>query len=73
MLGYICATVQLATGWYAAYKKKKIGLLKTNNILFQAHRAFGGFATTFYFLGLFAGITGFTDALACLLIIKIIF
>ena len=53
MLGCLCATVQLTTGWYAAYKKKKIGLLKTNNILFRSHRAFGSFATTLYFLGLF--------------------
>ncbi|MFX1358574.1 MAG: hypothetical protein ACFFA8_14995, partial [Promethearchaeota archaeon] len=48
MLGCLCATVQLATGAYAAYKKKKIGILKTNDVLFRAHRAFGGFATTLY-------------------------
>jgi hypothetical protein len=59
MLGCLCATVQLATGAYAAYGKKKISLLKTNDVLFRAHRAFGGFATTLYFLGLFAGLTGF--------------
>ena len=59
MLGCMCATVQLATGAYAAYKKKKISLLKTNDKLFRAHRAFGGFATVLYLLGLFAGITGF--------------
>ncbi len=63
MLGCLCATVQLSTGYYAAYKKKKMGLLKTNDILFRAHRAFGGFATTLYFLGLFAGLTGFIGAL----------
>jgi len=63
MLGCLCATVQLASGWYAAFKKKKIGMIKTNNILFRAHRAFGGFATTLYFLGLFAGLTGFIGAL----------
>lgn len=63
MLGCLCATVQLVTGWYAAFKKKKIGMLKTNDILFRAHRAFGGFATTLYFLGLFAGLTGFIGAL----------
>ena len=62
MLGCICATVQAATGYYAAFKKKKIGLLKTNDVLFRSHRAFGGFATTFYFLGLFAGLTGFIGA-----------
>ena len=63
MLGCLCATVQLATGWYAAYKKKKIGLLKMNDTLFRSHRAFGGFATTLYFLGLFAGLTGFIGAI----------
>lgn len=59
MLGCLCATVQSATGAYAAYKKKKSSLLKTNDVLFRAHRAFGGFATTLYLLGLFAGIVGF--------------
>ncbi|TES93707.1 MAG: hypothetical protein E3J90_14165 [Promethearchaeota archaeon] len=63
MLGCLCATVQAATGYYAGYKKKKISLLKTNDILFRSHRAFGGFATTLYFLGLFAGITGFMGAI----------
>ena len=63
MLGCLCATVQAATGYYAGYKKKKIGLLKTNDVLFRSHRAFGGFATTLYFLGLFAGITGFIGAI----------
>ncbi len=62
MLGCICATVQAATGYYAAFKKKKIGILKTNDALFRSHRAFGGFATTLYFLGLFAGLTGFIGA-----------
>lgn len=63
MLGCLCATVQAATGAYAAYKKKRISLLKTNDRLFRAHRAFGGFATTLYFLGLFAGIVGFTGGI----------
>ena len=63
MLGCLCATVQAATGYYAGYKKKKIALLKTNEVLFRSHRAFGGFATTLYFLGLFAGITGFIQAI----------
>ena len=63
MLGCLCATVQAATGYYAGYKKKKIGLLKTNDILFRSHRAFGGFATTLFFLGLFAGITGYLGSL----------
>ena len=63
MLGCLCATVQMATGAYAAYRKKKLGLLKINDILFRAHRAFGGFATTLYFLGLFAGLTGFIGAI----------
>jgi len=63
MLGCLCATVQMATGAYAQYKKKKIGLLKVNDVLFRSHRAFGGFATTLYFLGLFAGLTGFIGAI----------
>lgn len=63
MLGCLCATVQAATGYYAGYKKKKISLLKTNDILFRSHRAFGGFATTLFFLGLFAGITGYIGSL----------
>jgi len=63
MLGCLCATVQAATGYYAGYKKKKVSLLKTNDVLFRSHRAFGGFATTLYFLGLFAGIIGFTGAI----------
>jgi len=63
MLGCLCATVQAATGAYAGYKKKNISLLKTNDVLFRAHRAFGGFATTLYFLGLFAGLVGFIGAI----------
>lgn len=63
MLGCLCATVQAATGGYAGYKKKRISILKTNDILFRSHRAFGGFATTLYFLGLFAGTTGFITAI----------
>lgn len=62
-LGMSCATVQAATGIYAAYCKKKTGLLKTNDILFRSHRAFGSFATLLYILGLFAGITGLIGAL----------
>ena len=63
MLGCLCATIQGATGAYAAYYKKRLSLLKTNDILFRAHRAFGAFATTLYFLGLFAGLTGFLGAI----------
>lgn len=59
MLGCLCATVQAATGSYAAFYKKKRVLLKTNDKLFRSHRAFGGFATILYFLGLFAGTVGF--------------
>ncbi|MHA2123540.1 MAG: hypothetical protein ACW990_20270 [Promethearchaeota archaeon] len=59
MLGCLCATVQSSTGAYAAYYKKKQSLLKTNDILFRSHRAFGAFATILYFLGLFAGTVGF--------------
>ncbi|MBY9003198.1 MAG: hypothetical protein KGD73_04440 [Candidatus Lokiarchaeota archaeon] len=63
MLGCLCATVQLFTGIYGAIYKKKIAIIKTNDILFRSHRAFGGFATTLYFLGLFAGLTGFIGAI----------
>ena len=59
MLGCLCATIQSATGAYAFYYKKKMALLKTNDILFRSHRAFGSSATTLYFLGLFAGTIGF--------------
>ncbi|MHA2037158.1 MAG: hypothetical protein ACW98X_12030 [Promethearchaeota archaeon] len=59
MLGCLFATVQAATGAYTGYYKKKQSLLKTNDILFRSHRAFGGFATILYFLGLFAGTVGF--------------
>ena len=59
MLGCMCATVQAATGAYAFYYKKKKALLKTNDVLFRSHRAFGSSATTLYFLGLFAGTIGF--------------
>jgi hypothetical protein len=62
-LGMLCATVQVATGYYAAYYRKRGALLKTNDILNRAHRAFGGFATMLYFLGLFAGVNGFIGAL----------
>ncbi|MHA1467962.1 MAG: hypothetical protein ACTSP6_07790, partial [Promethearchaeota archaeon] len=43
--------------------KKKVSLLKTNDVLFRSHRAFGGFATTLYLLGLFAGTVGFIGAI----------
>jgi len=61
-LGVLCATVQAATGYYAVYYRKRSGLLKTNDILFRAHRAFGGFATVLYLLGLFAGVNGLIGA-----------
>lgn len=62
-LGMLCATVQGITGYYAAYYLKKAGLIKGNDVLFRAHRAFGGFATTLYLLGLFAGVNGLIGAL----------
>lgn len=62
-LGMLCATVQGFTGYYAAYYRKRGALLKTNDILNRAHGAFGGFATTLYFLGLFAGLNGLIGAL----------
>lgn len=63
MLGALCATIQLITGYFAFHYKKKKFMLKSNDILFRSHRAFGSFATAFYFLGLFAGLTGFIGAL----------
>jgi hypothetical protein len=62
-LGMLCASVQMITGAFAAYVRKKIGLLKVNEVLFRYHRAFGSFATMLYLLGLFAGITGLIGAL----------
>jgi hypothetical protein len=62
-LGMLCATVQLVTGYYAAYIKKRAGILKSNDVLSRAHRAFGGFATTFYLMGLFAGVNGLIGAI----------
>jgi hypothetical protein len=62
-LGMLCATVQFATGYYAAFYRQRAGLLKGNDILFRAHRAFGSFATMLYLLGLFAGINGLIGAL----------
>ena len=62
-LGMLFAMVQAVTGSYAAYRVKRVALLKTNDILNRAHRSFGSFATTLYFLGLFAGINGLIGAL----------
>ena len=62
-LGALCATVQATTGAYAAYYRKRAALLRTNDILFRAHRAFGSFATMLYLLGLFAGINGLIGAI----------
>ena len=57
-LGMMCAVVQGAIGGYAAYRRNRVSLIKTNDVLFRSHRAFGGFATTLYLLGLFAGVNG---------------
>jgi hypothetical protein len=54
-LGCLCATVQMSTGFYAGYILGKPALLTTDKTLNRAHRAFGGFATAFYLLGLFNG------------------
>lgn len=62
-LGMLCATVQGATGYYAAYYKSKTALLKTNEVLNRAHRTFGSYATVLYLLGLFAGTVGFIGAI----------
>jgi hypothetical protein len=61
-LGVLCASVQACTGFYALSFKKKIGLIKVNDILFRSHRAFGSFATVLYLLGLFAGVNSFIGA-----------
>lgn len=62
-LGMLCATVQGTTGFYAAYYLKKPFLLKSNDVLFRSHRAFGAFATLLYMLGLFNGLNSFVGAL----------
>jgi len=62
-LGVLCAVVQGSIGYYAAYYKKRVALIKVNDVLFRAHRAFGGFATTLYVLGLFAGVNGLLGGL----------
>jgi hypothetical protein len=61
-LGMLCAMVQGVTGFYALSFLKKIGLLKVNQVLFRAHRAFGSFSTTLYLLGLFSGINSLVGA-----------
>ena len=62
-LGALCATVQGVTGFYAGYCRKRAALLRSNDILNRAHRAFGSFATTLYLLGLFAGVNGLIGAI----------
>lgn len=62
-LGMLCATVQVTTGYYAAYYRKRAALLKTNAVLSHAHSVFGNFATMLYLLGLFAGINGLIGAI----------
>ena len=62
-LGMLCATVQGITGYYAGYYERRLAVLKTNEVLFRAHRAFGSFSTVLYILGLFAGVVGFIGAL----------
>lgn len=62
-LGCMCATVQVSTGFYAGYVLEKPALLTTDKILNRSHRAFGGFATTLYLLGLFNGVNTLVSAL----------
>ena len=62
-LGCLCATVQMSTGFYAGYILGKPALLTTDKILNRAHRAFGGFATVLYLLGLFNGINTLVSAI----------
>lgn len=61
-LGMLCAMVQGSTGFYALVVRRKLGLLKVNDVLFRSHRAFGSFATTLYLLGLFAGLNSIVGA-----------
>ena len=61
-LGMLCAMVQGSTGFYALIVRRKLGLLKVDDILFRSHRAFGSFATTLYLLGLFAGLNSIVGA-----------
>jgi hypothetical protein len=61
-LGCMCATVQMSTGFYAGYILAKPALLTTDKILNRAHRSFGSFATTLYFLGLFNGVNTLVGA-----------
>ena len=62
-LGCMCATVQMATGYYAGYILAKPALLTTDKVLSRAHRTFGSFATVLYLLGLFNGVNSFVGAL----------
>jgi hypothetical protein len=62
-LGMMCAMVQGCTGFYALYYRKKIALIKTSEVLFRSHRAFGSFATTLYLLGLFSGVNSLVGAI----------
>jgi hypothetical protein len=61
-LGCLCATVQMSTGFYAAYILAKPALLTTDRVLNRAHRTFGGFATILYLLGLFNGVNSLVSA-----------
>ena len=61
-LGCMCAVVQMSTGFYAGYILAKPALLTTDKILNRAHRAFGGFATTLFLLGLFNGVNSLVSA-----------
>jgi hypothetical protein len=61
-LGCLCATVQMTTGFYAAYILAKPALLTTDKVLSRAHRSFGDFATVLFLLGLFNGINSLVSA-----------
>lgn len=61
-LGCLCATVQMSTGFYTGYILAKPALLTTDKVLNRAHRAFGGFATILYILGLFNGVNSLISA-----------
>ena len=64
LLGMTCAMIQGITGIYAAYNKHRIGLIRSNDLLFRSHRGFGGMATAFYFLGLLNGLTAIIGSVA---------
>lgn len=62
-IGCLCATVQMATGYYCGYILARPALLSTDKILNRSHRAFGSFATALFLLGLFNGVNSLVSAI----------